>query len=91
MKDVNEIIELAVDHNGYGPQLNMAAEECCELGAGINHFRRKKITKEQLIKEVVQVQFSISVLQRLWDISDEVLEEAKGDLFDRIILEVSPK
>ena len=91
MKDINQVIEQAVDHNGYGPQLNMAVEECCELGAGINHYRRKKIEKSALIKEMVQVQFSIAVLQNLWEISDGVLEEAMAEHLDETIRKVTPK
>jgi len=91
MKDIQSVIETAVDHNGYGPQLNMAMEECCELGAGINHYRRQKISKEQLIKEMVQVKFSIVVLQELWEISDGELEEAMEIHLDETLEKVKPK
>lgn len=51
----NEVFEKAVEKFGADEQLRMLQEECAELIAAINQFRRKRIPFNALAEELADV------------------------------------
>ena len=86
---MEKIVISAIEFNGMEEQLNMAVEECCELGAAINHFRRGKIDKTALMDEIAQVIWSIEVCKIAFDISNSELEECIDDNIESLKVRIN--
>lgn len=89
MLDKNKIERLCgkcIEHWGEESQFNQLGEECCELGAEINRFRRGRTTFEELLKEAVDVMLMTFQMRHLNEtLFDNILEEKLERIEDRIV------
>lgn len=66
MKRVKKIYREAIATFGVGSQINMAIEECGELIVALQHFRRGRATKADVITEIADVQIMCEQMQELF-------------------------
>jgi hypothetical protein len=71
MQDRDTIILSALNLWGEELQLNMLQEECAELIAAVNHFRRERCGPEEVVKELVDVQVMVLQAIKIFSSSDE--------------------
>lgn len=50
-----EILERVAKHYGFTPLLDMVMEECGEMIVAINHYKRQRVSIEELIEEFVDI------------------------------------
>lgn len=74
--DKQQLIKKALEHYGHENQILQFYEELNELGAAVNHYRRDKITKQQLILEVADVLFMLEYIKLIFDINEKQIEES---------------
>jgi len=67
---MRSLIEKSIAHYGHHNQILQFYEELNELGAAVNHYKRNKITKEELVKEIGDVFIMIEYIKVLFDIDD---------------------
>jgi len=51
----NKLLKQAVHTWGEDAQFDMAVEECAELITAVQHYKRGRVTKEQLLEELADV------------------------------------
>ena len=53
--DFYDLCKYALDKWGLDSQLDMLAEECGEFIVALNHYRRKRISREKLLEEIADI------------------------------------
>jgi NTP pyrophosphatase (non-canonical NTP hydrolase) len=76
VKEMKNIIERALAHYGKENQLLQFYEELNELGAAVNHYKRGKITKEDLVHEIGDVHVMLEYVKLIFDITDIEVDKA---------------
>lgn len=54
-KEINEIINKAIETYGQDPQIWMTIEEMSELGNALAKYHRNRVTKSDICKEIADV------------------------------------
>ena len=54
-KEINEIINKAIETYGQDPQIWMTIEEMSELGNALAKYRRNRVTKSDICEEIADV------------------------------------
>ena len=62
------IYKKAIDHYGKEKQINQAIEELNELAVSLNHIRRDKCDKSDLLGEIADVLIMIEQVRHIFDI-----------------------
>jgi phosphoribosyl-ATP pyrophosphohydrolase len=70
MKRLTKIVNFLVNKNGKDVQLNQVIEELNELAVAINHLRRGKSNKENLVKEICDVYFMMEQLVMIFGVEE---------------------
>lgn len=73
---MKSIIERALEHYGKENQLLQFYEELNELGAAVNHYKRGKITREELIHEIGDVHVMFDYIKLIFGITDIEVDKA---------------
>lgn len=60
--DQKQLFQLCVKRFGIDYEINHTIEECAELIAALNQYRRGRIAKAKVIKEMADVRFMLGVL-----------------------------
>lgn len=82
---IERICGKCIEHWGEESQFNQLGEECCELGAEVNRFRRDRSTFEELLEEAVDVMLMTFQMRHLnEELFDNILEEKLERIEDRI-------
>lgn len=55
LKEINEIINKAIEIYGQDPQIWMTIEEMSELGNALAKYRRNRVTKSDICEEIADV------------------------------------
>ncbi len=50
-----EILERVAKHYGFTPLLDMMMEECGEMIVAINHYKRQRVSAEELVEEFADI------------------------------------
>ena len=86
-RDEEDTYKKAIAKYGHPEQLNMVQEECGELIAAINHYRRGRIELSALLKEIVDVQIMVEQMVLIYERND--IQEIKDQAVDALFLRVS--
>ena len=81
----NDIFKRAIEKWGIRAQMDIAMEEMAELMVDISHWRRKRITLDKLMEEVVDVSIMMKQLRYL---DEELFEEIYQQKVNKIIMKV---
>lgn len=73
---MRNVIERALEHYGKENQLLQFYEELNELGAAVNHHKRGKISKEDLVHEIGDVFVMLDYIKLIFDIDDIEIDKA---------------
>ena len=83
-----KILQTAIDKYKIDSQVSMLVEECAELIADINRYYRKRIKKEKLIEEMVDVSIMIDQMKLIFGGSEwDRIENEKLKRLESIINE----
>ena len=74
---MEEIYRKAIELYGERDQIDMAIEEFAELIVALNHYRRNRADKPDVLDEIADASIMLDQLRILFDISDSVLATAK--------------
>lgn len=72
--DREALYRATLDKWGEAAQLDQTVEECAELIAALKHYRRGKISKDQVIDELADVSLMIGQLR--WMFGDADVDQA---------------
>lgn len=82
---IEHICKKCIEHWGKEAQFNQLAEECCELAANVNRYRRGRIRFEDLIEESVDVMLMTFQMRYLdEEYFDKILEEKLDRIYRRM-------
>ena len=82
---MNEICKLAVDTYGKESQINQAFEEMGELIVAINHWRRGRATKEDVLSEIADVAIMCEQLCYIIHGTDDGIWECKNIVKQKLL------
>lgn len=82
---MNEICKMAVDTYGKESQVNQAFEEMGELIAAINHFRRRRVSKAEVLSEIADVIIMCEQLCYIVEGTEDGVQMCKDIISEKLI------
>lgn len=84
---LREVFKIALHKWGQQFQLNMVAEECCELAKAVLKYNRKEngATANQIIDEIADVYIMLGQLEVMLSLKIPTINTEINDTFDRKI------
>ena len=79
---MNKIYQATIARWGVDAQYDQAIEECAELIAALKHFKRGKISREEVIDELADVTLMLGQLR--WMFGEELVESAICDKLEKL-------
>lgn len=67
----DDLMRDALSHYGARHQENKCVEECCELASAILHYREGRISRQELISEMVDVEITLGQMKVLHDVNSD--------------------
>lgn len=81
----SDIYQDAVDTYGIPAQMNQVIEECAEAILAINHWRRKRITTEEMVEEFADVYLMMMQMEYIFPIEFRKMLDYKTEmLYNRL-------
>lgn len=82
---MNTICKMAVDTYGKESQVNLAFEEMGELIVAINHFRRKRVSKAEVLSEIADVFIMCEQLCYIIEGTEDGVQKCKDIIAAKLI------
>lgn len=82
---MNEICKMAVDTYGKESQVNQAFEEMGELITAINHFRRGRVSKAEVLSEIADVFIMCEQLCYIIEGTEDGVQMCKDIIAEKLI------
>ena len=67
MEGATRVYRMALEKWGAESQLNMLVEECGELVAAVNRFRRDRVSLTGLLEEIADVEIMLEQMRLIFD------------------------
>ena len=74
------LLDDAVALWGIEAQMDMLVEECAELIVAVNHFKRNRITQDQLISELADVEIMLDQMRIIFNENGDIDSAKEGKL-----------
>jgi NTP pyrophosphatase (non-canonical NTP hydrolase) len=79
---MNKIYQATIARWGVDAQYDQAIEECAELIAALKHFKRGKVTRQEVIEELADATLMLGQLR--WMFGEELVESAISDKLEKL-------